>query len=593
MNKVMVNNKNVKKLVKNMPFADILSSLLAERGIQTAEEAEKYMFASVDHLHSPGFIRNIDSAYDIIKGAVTSGKKIFIFGDYDADGITGTAIMYLTLKELGANVDWRLPDRLSEGYGMSAVAVEELHQRGAQVIITIDNGIRAVKEIALAKSYGMEVVIIDHHVAGDELPPADAILNLHVEGEAYPFIWLAGCGLAFKVSCYLYERFGLGDEGFKHLDLAAIGTVADVVPLVDENRIIVREGLKLINSPRYMRRGILNLLTLFMVERGCLDSMGIGFKIGPALNAPGRLKPRGAEQALRLLLATTDEEAINLSSELFEINEERKELTAMSLEVAEEYILQNKLTDKSVIVVFLPDVPEGLVGLVSGRITEKYNRPSLVFSEGRDYFKGSARSTEKFNLYRALCECDDLFVKYGGHAQAAGMSIVKNMDVLKKLDERLNEYAESISFGGDFTKDVSISAVLKSEDLTFSLIETLSKLEPYGQGNRKPIFLVKNYLTRKKKKHGRWQPYAYMGNKKQHLKIFGCDSEVVGFDMAEYFEEIGKPRTIDVLFSLSVNHYQGHKTIQLECLDITASKLPEKARATSLMEKMAQAASNI
>jgi len=586
--------KTAELLVKNIPFADLLSSLLEFRGIQTPEDAQKYMNASISDLYSPSSIRNIDNAYSLIKETIKDGGKIFVMGDYDCDGITGTAIMCLTLKDLGADVGWRLPDRLGEGYGMSVNAVEELYARGANMIITIDNGIRAIEEIALAKSYGIKVIIVDHHVPGDKMPCADAILNLHIPGETYPYIHLAGCGLAFKVACHLYEMAGLKGEGLKHLDLAAIGTVADVVPLLDENRIIVREGLRLINSGGYDRHGVMALLGIFNVEPGYLDSTGIGFKLGPALNAPGRLKPRGADKSLQLLLTKTQEEASVLALELYEINEERKELTLKALDEAEEYILKNNLTEKRVIVVFLPDVSEGLVGLVSGRITEKYNRPSLVFSEGKNYYKGSARSTERFNLYKALCACDDIFIKYGGHAQAAGMSITKDMSVLKELDRRLNEHADKISFSDNFIKDIAVSAVLENEDLTFALTDALSKLEPYGQGNRKPVFLIKNYLTRKKRRSGGgWLPYSYMGNKGEHLKIFGCGSEMVGFGMAKQYEDMGKPRELDVLFSLSVNRFQGSRTLQLECVKISTGIRPPKPRPSLFMEEMASAINNI
>lgn len=584
--------KNIRHFI-NMGINPFLAQLLLNRGIRTEQEAEKYLKGSVNDLYDPALIRNIEVVTEIVSKAIDSGKKIYVFGDYDADGITASAIMCSTLKDLGADVAIRLPDRLTEGYGMSAVAVEELRSKGCEVIITVDNGIRSHHEIALAKKYGMEVIVLDHHVPPESLPEADTIVDLHIPGETYPFKELAGCGLAFKVACHLYREFGFGDEGLKHLDLAAIGTIADVVPLVDENRIIVKEGLNLINSSMYDRIGVIELMNCFGVELGTLSSTDIGFKIAPALNAPGRLLSGGAELAVKLLLCEDNDEAVDYAYQLFAINEERKSITTEYLAKAEDYIAANHLENDKVMVVFIKDIPEGIVGLISGKITEKYNRPSLVFCETKEYYKGSARSIEAFNLYEALYNtCDDLFVKYGGHAQAAGMSLEKDQEILSELRKRLNEYADKVLPGEALIPIIEVDDVLNEDDINFEFIKMLQALEPCGEANPKPIFMLKDFRTQKKLTQDGWMPYVYLGENEDHLKLYGSGWEAIGFGMAGKFKELGEPRNMDIVFTLGINHFRGNKTIQLELVDLrTAEQKPKSS--TELMNAISDALANL
>ncbi|NLZ52925.1 MAG: single-stranded-DNA-specific exonuclease RecJ, partial [Thermoanaerobacteraceae bacterium] len=536
----------------------LIAELLYNRGINSYKEAKLFLEGSFDDMHDPGKIRNINKAFELINEAINLEKKIYIFGDYDVDGITATAIMYNTLMDLGAEIHYRLPNRLTEGYGITVGAIKELHENGCDLIIAVDNGIRCHKEIALAKELGMEVIIIDHHAPADTLPEADAIIDFYVDGETYPYIELAGCGVAFKVSCYLYEQFGFGiEEGYKNIDIAAIGTIADVVPLTGENRIIVKEGLKYINDPAYDRIGIISLMNVFEIESGTLTSMDIGFKIAPALNAPGRLLDEGAGDALELLLCEDEVEAINIAMDLKAVNDERKSITQECLIKAEEYIEANNLLEDKVLVLFVPEIPEGVVGLVSGKITEKYNRPSIVFSEGLDYYKASGRSIEAFNLYQALCACDDVFVKYGGHAQAAGMSIVKDKKKIEELRTRINKYADKVLDDKDLIKKIYVDKELEAEDIGFELVDKISVLEPFGQENPKPIFHVKGFRTVIKNKNGEWLPHLYMGEHGNHLKLYGDNADAIGFDMVEKYEAVGKPRKLDITFTFGINNFMG------------------------------------
>lgn len=569
----------------------LVAKILYRRGISSVEEAKTFLEACV--LHDPGEIKNIEKVYKIIDEVISKREKVYIFGDYDVDGITATAIMYNTLKELGADVYYRLPDRLTEGYGMTTTAVKELHEKGCSLIITVDNGISCHEEIAFAKELGMKVIIIDHHTPSETLPNADAIVDLHVKGETYPYVDLAGCGVAFKVSCYLYDQFGFGaEEGYKNIDLAAIGTVADVMPLTGENRTIVKEGLKLINSPEYDRIGIISLMNVFEIEIGTLTSMDIGFKLGPALNAPGRLLEEGADQALELLLCDEEDEAINIAMDLKEVNEKRKTVTQECLMYAEKHIEEENLLKDKVLVLFIPHIPEGVVGLVSGKLTEKYHRPSIVFSEGVEFYKASGRSIESFNLYEALRSCHDLFVSYGGHAQAAGMSMIKDEKKLKELRTRINQYADKTIKKEDLQKTIYVDETLKAEDINFSLIEKLSAMEPFGHMNPKPIFYVKGYKTVKKNRDGQWLPYLYMGEHNNHLKLYGESGDVVGFDMVSKYEAAGRPKQLDLVFTLGVNNFMGRQFLQLEMIDFKPAQIEEDTH-TDLMKALSNALEEI
>lgn len=591
--KLVIKTKNPEKyehLIKN-GIDSFVAWLLYNRGITDIKEAEKFLYGNENDLYDPFLIKEMKRVCKIITEAIEKQRKIFIFGDYDVDGITATAILYMALKDLCADVHYYLPDRLTEGYGMSMGAVEKLHQEKCEIIITVDNGIKCFDEVRLARNYGMDVVILDHHIPSNELPDANAVIDLHCEGETYPYKELAGCGIAFKVACCLYDYYGLKGEGLKYLDLVAIGTIADVVPLTGENRILVKEGLKYINNPNYNRIGIIELINSFGITPGTLRASDISFKIVPALNAPGRLYKKGAEMALRLLLCNSDVEAIDMAYELFSINEERKHITDESLAKAEEYIYRENLDKDKVIVVFVPDIPEGIVGLVSGKITEKYNRPSIVFCEKSDCYKASARSIEKFNLIKALDSCNDLFIKYGGHALAAGM-IVGSEENIYKLRKAINKYADAVLDEADLESKIYVDDVLNENDISFDLIKKLDLLEPYGVGNPKPVFLVQGYTTQKRQYNGGWLPYLYMGTNENHLKLFGVNTEAVGFGMVDKFEELGQPRRLDIVCTLSVNNFRGHSTIQLEMLDFDVADICSKPK-TELMKAMDTAIRNM
>lgn len=554
----------------------LIEELLRNRGITTPEEMEFFLEAdiySTRDKYCPSQIKNIDKAFEIINNSIDNKDLIYIYGDYDVDGITATAILYLALKSCGADVRYRIPDRLTEGYGMNVRAIEELHDRGCNLIITVDNGINAYEEINLAKDLGMKVVVTDHHLPEKELPNADVILDLHCEGETYPFKELAGAGLAFKLACYIYEQYEIGAEmAYRFVDLAAIGTIADVMPLVGENRIIVKEGLEYINSDYYSREGILALIKELKLPYHKICSTDVSYKIAPAMNAPGRLYRYGANQPIELLTTSRSRKARKLASKLNETNEIRKEVSREAFQQAEEYIDKHKLLEDHILVIYIEDVSEGVVGLVAGQLTEKYSKPSIVFTEGLDCLKASARSIEGFSIYDALATCKDLFLGFGGHEQAAGLSVEKDLSILEDLRVKINEYAKDNIDKLKSTSQIYVDKTLHVSDVTFDLAHKLDVLEPFGEGNPKPTFLIQNFIAMERQRKDNKTHCLFMGQDKTHLKIYGQNFDIVGFGMSEMYQDMGKPRIVDVIGSIGINSFMGNDYLQIEAMHIEPSK---------------------
>lgn len=579
-------NSDFEQLVK-AHIDPLLAEILARRGITEPEKARRFLNPSLSDMHDPAAIGSIERVVKILEDAKRRGEKVCVFGDYDCDGITSAAILCLALKDLGLDVSVRLPDRFSEGYGMTAKAVREIVQQGYRLIVTVDNGITQFAAVQAAKDLGVRVIVLDHHAPGDVLPAADVVVDLHLPGERYPYKELAGCGLAYKVAAYLYERLGRAGEETKLLDLAAIGTVADVVPLIDENRIIVSEGLGRMSSKDYARVGILELARAFALDLANIRASDIAFKLAPALNAAGRLVERGAELSLRLLLSESATEAAVLAKQLYDINEERKRITETGVEAAEKYISERKIQDDHVLVLFLPDVPEGVVGLVSGKITERYNRPSIVITESSECFKGSARSIDAFNL-TALKTCADLFLGWGGHALAAGLSMKKDLAQIELLRERINEYAATVLEDDDLIPTIWVDRILDEKEIVPELVDLLDKLEPYGAGNPRPVFWVKRYTTRLKYGENGWQHFAFVGTNGQHLRVFGYESEAMGFDMAKSFEGMNRPRELEILCTIQPYFFMGNRYTRLEILNMKPAEEKPQVR-TQLMDELENA----
>lgn len=544
---------------------ELIQQLLERRNISSQFDVNRFLFGTYKELYPPAMIGYMSESCDMILYFVSQGKRIYILGDYDVDGITGTAILFLTLIDLGADVHYRLPDRISEGYGISKAAVEEIAQNGADLIITIDNGISCYDEVQRAKELGISVVVVDHHKPAGKLPPADFIVNPHLDD--YPFKGLAGCGLALKMSCQLYCISGFDlSYGYKYLDLAAIGTIADRVPMLDENRIIVKEGLRRINSKKYCRLGVSELLNSFSLKRGHINEDDIGFNIAPAINAPGRLIKNGADESLKLILCDDPQKCFKLAFNLFQINKHRKEATSDGLKKAIEYVENNNLTNDHILIVFIPEVNEGIIGIVAGKIVDRYNKPVIVITESVNCFKGSARSIESIDIFEAINNCGYYFEKYGGHPQAAGVVLRKDLKLINRLRRDINKFASQY-MNIQPSEGEEIFDIIDAAYVDYRLATVLERCAPFGCGNPKPKFLIKNFIT-SYSRNREFSHYIFMGNNKTDLKIYGKNYNVVGFGLADYYENVGAPRLFDVKGYVSIDYYTALPRIFVQAADI-------------------------
>ncbi len=575
----------VENLMKNCKLTELQANLLLNRGIISVEDANKYLYGDLSSLYNPLLIMDLEKGADIIVDAIKNKKKITIFGDYDADGITATATAMLALQDLGANVDFYLPHRLYEGYGMNSEAIYKIKEQGTDLIITVDNGIAAVNEIELAKKLGMMVVVTDHHNCPDILPEPDALINPKRPGDVYPNKNLCGCGLIWRVLEVVFTKMNANiDYIYDLLALVAVGTVADVMDLTDENRILVREGLMAINAN--VNHGLSALMKVFNLEE--VKAEDIGFKIGPCLNADGRL--HDAQQAIKLLITEDKTEAEEIAKYLNEVNNERKALTLDCFEKAEAYIQDNGLEDSRVMVVFEKSIPEGLVGLVASKIKEKYQVPTFVFTEGEDYYKASGRGVEghPLDLYSAIQKTRHLWEKGGGHKMACGISIKKDMNILKQFAKELNDYAEELLKDNPFVPVLNIDAEIDIPDE--KLCREISILEPTGKGNPKPLFMTSNIGVVTAKPVGDGSHIAFE---------FTEERKGIGFGKTYLYQSLNSPTRLKVVYSpvidvFSWTNYKGEietkRTVKMYIQDLQAVDIQNKSFLISSFKRSTQSA---
>ena len=548
-------------------YPSYISNLLGNRGITTKEEADFFVSAGYEDLRNPYTAKGIPEAVELTKECIQNGVKICIFGDYDADGVLSSCVMETGLTNCGANSYVRLPCRITEGYGISMKAVKELVNNDVGLIITVDNGIRAVEEIKYAIEHGVKVIILDHHIMGETLPIANVIVDLHREDETFGYSDLAGVGVAFLFIRALYKQFGIEDDKCKELlDLVAIGTVADCVPLTGENRILVREGLKVINDTSYNRKGILAILRRNNIT-GKVTSTDIGFKIGPVINAPGRLLEQGAQRAFQMVMSN-DENGWAEAEFLMRINQERKELTQEGVKKAENYIEDMKMQDDNIYVLYLENQPEGIIGLISGKITEKYKKPSVVFTDdAHGTLKASGRApscdfdenARQIDLYECLTSCGGLFIKYGGHSQAAGMSIEK--DKLETLKKGLNLFIEDNYNKEELLLEDFYEMEIEENEITPEFMEKLDLLEPCGMGNPKPLIKIKDFkLIKRKVQSGSFQKYCPLGAEQLSVNLYGNKIDALCFGLAQEYHDLKEPDVLDLYCTLEKSYKYGVET---------------------------------
>ncbi len=548
-------------------ISPVTARIIRNRGVIEDEDIRKYLFGTLEDMYSPWLLPDMDKAAAIIKQKAEEKASIRVVGDYDIDGVCSTYILLTALKEIGVQGDYRIPDRVKDGYGINEAIIRQAAQDKIDTILTCDNGIAAVEQIALAKQLGMTVIVTDHHdiqraeSGKDILPPADAVVNPKRQDSHYPYSDICGGMVAYKLMRALYEICSVPLEKWENmLEIAAIATVGDVMKLQDENRIAVKAGLKRIAHSS--NPGLRSLIEKNNLDPKALTAYHIGFVIGPCLNAGGRLQT--ARLALELLLAEEKEKADKLAEELKELNEQRKDMTlkgtAEAMEQVEKYYLRDK-----VLVVFLPECHESLAGIVAGRLREQYQKPAIVLTRAEEGVKGSGRSIEAYHMFERLVEVRDLLTKFGGHPMAAGLSLPE--EHVAELRRRLNENAGLIE--QDFIRKVWIDVPMPVEYINESFIQELELLEPFGNGNEKPQFAQKDMKVRSVK---------VLGKNHNAVKIslaapagFVIDAMMFG-DGDGFVEEMGDRNTMDIIYYPAVNEYNGNRTLQIVINEYRFSK---------------------
>ena len=527
-----------------------------------------YLAPDISQLHDPQGMKDAGKAAGILAEKISEGKKIRIIGDYDVDGVVATYIFMETLLECGADVDYRIPERVRDGYGLNLRLVEEAAADGVDTILTCDNGIAAVEQVDFAKECGMCVVVTDHHELQEQLPKADALVNPKQMDCSYPYKGLCGATVAYKVAELIYGACGK-EKGSaeKFIAFAAIATVCDVMELTGENRTIVSLGLAALRSSTHC--GIQALCAANGITGEALDTYRLGFVLGPCINATGRLET--AERGVKLLLSKDGQEAQEIAEKLKELNEIRRDMTAKGVQAAVK-IVEEKGEPDRVLVVFLEDCHESLAGIIAGRLRERYNRPAIVLTRTEGGLKGSGRSTGQYSMFEKLTECREMLKQYGGHPMAAGLSLAEEnyLPLVSQLNERCGLTEE------DLTLKISIDAVLALTGLSFSLVEELNRLEPFGKGNEKPVFAERGLKLHrmtaigKGRKMFRFLVEDAYGTQMDAL-YFG-DGEVLEEEMiARYGEDVvrGLYGGVDmgvrmsVVYYPSINEYRDKRTLQI------------------------------
>ena len=532
----------------------------------TDKKIRRYLDGGLSDLYDPSKMQDMERGSRVIFDAIHRKKKIRIIGDYDIDGIMSSCILLTGFRKLGADVAVKIPDRIRNGYGLNENLVREAHEDGVNLIVTCDNGIAASEQIRLAHALGMKAVVTDHHAIpfqeteqGEKeylLPPAEAVINPHRADDSYPFDGLCGAGVAFKLICYMYDCAELPDreqEKEKLLEFAAIATVGDVMDLTDENRILVREGLKRLH--RTSNPGLCALAEQCGIEKSEISTYHIGFVLGPCLNASGRLDT--AERALRMLVTDDPKEAEELAADLVNLNASRKDMTAEGLEQALEMVENSDLKKDRVLVVYLPECHQSLAGIIAGRLREHYYRPSFVLT-GRNEVKGSGRSIESYSMYDELCKIRDVFTKFGGHPMAAGVSLLE--EKVEEFRRRINEVCTLTP--EDLTPKTVIDVAMPVSYIKEELIHQMRLLEPCGKGNTRPVFAESGM---------RIQAPRVFGKNRNVCKMMLADRsghkmDAVFFGDADEFVRRASGREISVTYYPEIDTWQGRNRLQVRIL---------------------------
>ena len=553
-------------IAEKYQISPIIARLMRNRDVIGDEAIDFYLNGTVEDLYDGLLMKDMDRAVDILKEKIEEGKKIRVIGDYDIDGVNATYILQQGLAGLGADVDTDIPDRIKDGYGLNQMLIDRALEDDVDTIITCDNGIAAMNEIAYGKENGMTIVVTDHHEVpyleenGEKkylLPPADAVVDPHRADCEYPFKGLCGAAVAYKLVEVLYRVSGKSEQEVEHLqeslmENVAIATIGDVMDLVGENRVFVKKGLELLKTTK--NEGLHALMQCTGVDTANLNTYHIGFVIGPCINAGGRLDT--AKRALELLNASNRREAVTLAADLKELNDSRKEMTEEGVEEAVRQIESSSWKDDQVLVVYLPKCHESIAGIIAGRIKERYYRPTFVLTRGETGVKGSGRSIEAYDMFAEMSRCRELFTKFGGHKLAAGLSLEEeNVEVFRK---RINELADLTE--EDLQMKVSIDMRLPFPYINEELIHELKILEPFGKGNGKPLFAESKLRVIQPRIFGRNRNVLKCRLEDQQ----GNQMEAVYFgEVEDCLQQMEKKQIMSFTYYPTVNEYMGKRTIQL------------------------------
>lgn len=549
--------EKIKELQEKYNINKLLATILSNRGIIEEKQIKKFLDPKRTDFYNPFLMPDMESAVNRILKAIENNEKIIIYGDYDVDGITSVTVLKSFFQDRGIHVDEYIPNRLNEGYGLNKTAIEKISKQKYTLMITVDCGISAIEEIDYANQLGIETIVTDHHEPGNELPKALAVVDAKRKDNKYPCRNLAGVGVVFKLIQALSIKLNLDEKEYlKYLDIVCVGTISDIVPLEDENRVIVKLGLKLVSQTRNL--GLREILKLSGYQQ--IDSTTISFGVAPRINACGRMGHQ--EDALKLFTTKDINEVIKLAEKLNEYNKERQDIEKNIYNEAIEIIDKDDLDKKNTIVVMGKNWHHGVIGIVSSKITELYFKPSILLCEEDDYGKGSGRSIPGFDLYKALTECKDTIDKFGGHSMAVGINVKKEQ--FNEFRNKLEEIAKEQHIE-EIVPILNIDAQVELDEINKDMVNSLKELEPYGEGNKMPIFAFKNL---------RIDSIRALSEGK-HLKLTLKDKKnivnAIGFNLGYLSSEYKIGDKIDVVGNLEINSFNGVDNLQINIKDIMKS----------------------
>lgn len=551
-----VDNEKIEELQKKYNINKLLATIIANRGI-TGEQINKFLNPKRSDFYNPYGMPDMEIAVERIEKAIKNQEKTIIYGDYDVDGITSVTVLKSFLEERGLQVGVYIPNRLEEGYGLNKEAVEKISKQGYTLMITVDCGISAVEEVKYANELGIETIITDHHEPGNEIPEAMAIVDAKRKDNTYPCRNLAGVGVVFKLIQAISIKIGLEEKEYlKYLDIVCIGTISDIVPLTDENRVIVKLGLKLVEQTRNL--GLRAILQATGYNK--IDSITISFGIAPRINACGRMGYQ--EEALKLFLSKDINEVNMLTQKLNEYNKIRQEIEKNIFSDAIVQIEEKKLENKNTIVLMGKNWHHGVIGIVASKITEMYFKPSILLCEEDDYGKGSGRSIPGFDLYETLTECKESIDRFGGHSMAVGITVKK--EKFNEFKEKLEQIAKEKNIE-EIVPILKIDAQINLDEISRDMVESLKELEPFGEENKTPLFLFRNLKI----------DSIRALTEGKHLKLTLKDNKnivnAIGFNLGEYSNEYKIGDRIDVVGNLEINSFNGVENIQINIKDLMKS----------------------